>query len=89
MDKGVMVVCAANRFEDGNMILGVRHWDENMHRQADALYGKDENPDCEQGFIDNRMNFLTREEAWHVAKASGQIRFQVSSDGYLFSENLY
>ena len=43
-----------------------------------------------QGFIDQRGNFLTREEAWIVAEASGQIIRRVGGDGKkLYSENLY
>ena len=45
----------------------------------------------EQGFIDNFGNFLTREEAWLVAKAAGQV-IKVcggNGSGKLFSENLY
>jgi hypothetical protein len=46
--------------------------------------------DYEQGFIDNKGNFLTREEAWVVAEREGQIiRRACSDEGVLYSENLY
>lgn len=88
------VVCAANRCADGVVLLGARHWDMMMHKQADQIYGDREIPKpVEQGFIDNRGNFLTREEAWKIAEANGQIIRRVGGDsmngGKLFSENLY
>lgn len=45
---------------------------------------------AEQGFIDQRGAFLTREEAHKVATGAGQIiRRCGGDDGRLFSENLY
>jgi hypothetical protein len=44
----------------------------------------------EQGFIDQFGVFMTREEAYVVAKAAGQIKYRCGGDdGVLFSENLY
>ena len=44
----------------------------------------------EQGFVDQRGMFMTREEAWAVAEAAGQIVRRCGGDGEkLFSENLY
>lgn len=82
------VVCAANRFPDGTIILGSRHWDPLMceHASAIGLKGGDE----EQGFIDQWRVFMTREEAWQVAVAANQIIRRVGGDeGCLYSENLY
>lgn len=76
------IVCAANRVKSNHSIihLGVRHCDRFMP----------DGRDCEQGFIDNRGEFLTREEAWPVALAAGQIFRRVGGDeGRLYSENLY
>jgi hypothetical protein len=43
-----------------------------------------------QGFIDNRGNFLTREEALVIAREAGQIRRRCGGDEHaLYSENLY
>lgn len=87
------VVCAANRFPDGTMLIGARHWDTHMVEQAKQLGirgGKEK-----QGFVDQFGNFLTREEAWKVARNNQQIIRLCSSEtledeeGYLFSENLY
>lgn len=82
------VVCAANRFRDGTIILGARHWDPLMcaHASAIGLEGGNE----EQGFIDQWRVFMTREEAWKVAVAANQIMRRVGGDeGCLYSENLY
>ena len=91
------VVCAANRVaETDALVLGPRHWDTTMRRNALARYNGDEacfDLEWEQGFIDQKGIFMTREEAWKVAEAAGQIIRRVGGDtmngGHLFSENLY
>lgn len=83
-DKRQVIVCAANQEPSGNLILGVRHCDMIMHSHRTDLRH------TEQGFIDNFGNFLTREQAWVVAEAAGQIKYRVGGDTKrLFSENLY
>lgn len=81
------IVCAANRSKDKwYIVLGVRHWDLLMHNAAPMLNP----PEWEEGFVDNRGNFLTREEAYVVAENARQIIRRVGGDdGRLFSENLY
>ena len=87
------VVCAANRLPDGTLLIGARHWDTHMVVQAKQLGVKGGNET--QGFIDQFGNFLTREEAWKVAREKQQIIRYCSServedeDGVLFSEHLY
>jgi hypothetical protein len=45
---------------------------------------------AEQGFVDQRGEYLTREEAFEVASKAGQIIRRCGGDeGRLFSENLY
>lgn len=85
------VVCAANRDASGRVIVGVRHWDDFMHTQADSQpWGVG---DHDQGFIDQFGAFMSRTEAWKVAEAAGQIIRRVGGDavdgGTLYSENLY
>ncbi len=93
-----MVVCAANRNEYGDIILGARHYDHLMHTQIE--YNVDHTGlkrwlkcNVEQGFIDQFGVFMDRKEAWKVAMAADQIRYRCGGDntdgGTLYSENLY
>jgi hypothetical protein len=88
-----IVVCAALRcIQDGILVLGVRHYDAPMHEHIKRIRSIDPYAlvNWEQGFIDNKGNFLTREEAWVVARDAEQIIRRVGGDGTkLFSENLY
>ena len=86
------IVCAANRLDNGMLIVGARHYDSVMHATINGLTsaGMDVNKDCDQGFIDQFGNFYTREEAWEIADFNGQIIRRVGGDGCrLYSENLY
>ena len=85
------VVCAANKFPDGTLILGARHWDPLMRATFKKLYSDRHESGLEQqGFVDQYQNFMTREEAWIVAMEAGQIIRRVGGDeGCLYSENLY
>lgn len=84
------VVCAAMRMKDGSIVSGVRHFSPDMRSTLRRLYGVGYHLKVEeQGFIDARGTFLSREEAWLVAEDKGQILKQVSSPGTLYSENLY
>lgn len=91
------VVCAAIRADDGDLVLGPRHYDSRMWAQINAR------PDGEkfhhrgrgdQGFVDARGVYMDRHEAYEVAEAANQIvrpSACVSLDGrmQLFSEGLY
>jgi hypothetical protein len=95
------IVCAANQHKDGAIIVGIRHFDEVMRATIDLR--KQINPDedwhgCDQGFIDQFNNFISREDAWLIACKANQIyRFcggQTKEDFgktgiKLYSENLY
>lgn len=91
------VVCAAIRAADGSLLLGIRHYDRSMYEQLDrrmdaAKFIHRRAPD--QGFVDQHGNYMTREEAYRVAKAAGQIiypeRCGKGLDGpQLYSEGLY
>ena len=96
------VVCAAIRHQNGTIICGARHYDPIMRANIRELFHCIPEPhyidaarddgwySCEQGFIDNKGQWLTREQAWAVAERAGQIRYpNVSVPGVLYSENLY
>lgn len=82
------VVCAANRFPCGTVLLGARHWDAIMCDVATKLGLKGGNE--EQGFIDQWQNFMTRKEASAVVLGNNQTLRETPIEGdILFSENLY
>lgn len=84
------VVCAAIRNSNGQIICSARHYDGIMHSQIIADGGSWITAD--QGFIDQYGNFLTRQEAYIVAKEHNQIiRDHKDADRTqtLYSENLY
>ena len=81
-----VIVCAAVRIA-GKVLPSVRHWDaftRDLARSTGAT-GKEE-----QGFLDNRGQFLTRQEAWVVAEAAGQIKYDHNKcPGTLYTEHMY
>jgi len=84
------VVCAAIRNSEGKIICGARHYDGIMHSQIIADGGNWITAD--QGFIDQFGTYLTRQEAYLIAKENGQIiRDHENADHgqELYSENLY
>ncbi len=82
------VVCSAIRNEEGQIICGPRHFDMTMNQQI-VLSGFSW-VRSKQGFVDQFGEFLTREDAYVIAKDNGQIIRRCGGDeGKLFSENLY
>jgi hypothetical protein len=73
------------------VILGVRHFDELMIKQLEALgYTPDNPPRMDQGFVDNDYKWLNRNEAWQVALEANQIHMTTGTmRGCLHSEDLY
>lgn len=92
---GVRVVCAALRLSDGRIICGVRHLDQLMrqHLPTEISEAQKVLAGHEQGFVDNRYRFLTREEAYVTALVADQ--FDPHSESYsgirgmLFSEDVW
>lgn len=91
------VVCAAIRAADGELLLGVRHYSADMHTQirkrADGSKFKHRH-DEDQGFVDQHGVFMSREEAYRVARDAHQIvRAEACGSGLdgpkLYSEGLY
>lgn len=91
------VVCAAIRAADGSLLLGIRHYSRDMHEQIN--YRRDgpmfkHRHDEDQGFVDQYGVYMSREEAYQVALAAGQIKRPLAC-GYglngpkLYSEGLY
>jgi len=88
------IVCAANKYPDGTLILGSRHFDGVMHKTLQAYphlnVAEYKRPSPTQGFIDKYGTFHDRKSAWKIANAAGQIIRRVGGDdGILYSENLY
>lgn len=82
------VVCAAIRI-DGHTIIGIRHFDEIMHKQL-ASMNLDSTKGARQGFVDQYGVFMDRVEACAVAESARQIIREVGGPSdTLFSENLY
>ena len=87
----VYVVCAAIRCKQQDIVIATpRRFDTMTHKLLNAVKGEGtEKWEWEQGFIDSRGNFLTREEALVVAEESRQHLFDTIRHEQLFSENLY
>lgn len=84
------IVCAAMRNAWNSVICSPRHWDMTARRLAAVTPYPCDWDNAEEGFVDQQGVFLTREEAWPIALAAGQIIRRVGGDeGRLFSENLY
>jgi hypothetical protein len=82
-------VVSAAMMRDGRIITGARHFDRIMKAQMEATEGLKWWNSCEQGFIDQFGDFMSREVAWVVAVHQKQIFQQCSAPGTLYSENLY
>jgi hypothetical protein len=91
------VVCAAIRAADGSLLLGIRHYSRDMYKQIAARHDGfkfKHRRDEDQGFVDQRGVWMSREEAYQVAEAAGQIvRPEACGQGLdgpkLYSEGLY
>lgn len=87
------VVCAAIRAADGEVLLGIRHYSMDMHRQMDARVDGHKfirRSGSDQGFVDQFGVYMTRQEAFAVALKAGQITNMDACDCVtLCSEGLY
>jgi hypothetical protein len=91
------VVCAAMRSPDGDILVGIRHYSQDMHAQLkhrDDAVKFHHLGGSNQGFVDQHGLYLTREEAYIVASRAGQIiNHQACRPGpqgsRLYSEALY
>lgn len=80
------VVASACR-ADGITIVGVRHFDQVMHGVIEALGMHSPAREWEQGFVDNRGEFLDRHEGFIVATAANQIVQKHGRPHELYSED--
>lgn len=80
-------VSMAANIVGGHLIVGNRHFCPLMGMQIElmGLKYKEHNGGVDQGFVDQWGIYMSREEAWEVAKKAGQIK-QVFVEGVLFSE---
>lgn len=80
-------VSMAANIVDGHLIVGNRHFCPVMCMQIDLLALDSSKHDIrfDQGFVDQWGIYMSRQEAWDVANARGQIK-QVFQEGVLFSE---
>lgn len=97
------IVSAAMLMKDGLIVPGVRHFSPDMRAILFRIYGEGYHLKVkEQGFINTKGEFLSREDAWVAADWNGQINLfspvgneripQPAKQGTketLFSENLY
>ncbi|EKD22635.1 MAG: hypothetical protein ACD_84C00030G0001 [uncultured bacterium] len=84
------IVCAAVKHPSGSMLVGPRHYDHIMQRQAMTNRVAFNEHECICGFLNQDGEFLTREQAWVVAVSAKQIIRKFTDDeGRLFSEHLY
>ena len=88
-----MILCAAVKFHidatDEDVVLcGWRHG--NIYNQLKCLGFKPQQgyKRISDGFIDDKGNFLTREEAFLHAKECGQIQTE-KENGIIYTEDLY
>lgn len=92
MSKQRRIVCAAIRAVDGELLLGVRHYDNFMHRQIEQRtdgHKFKHRLDEDQGFVDQHGLFLTRLEAYELANTNNQIMYQDACPPSLGGRKLY
>ena len=91
------IVCAAIRCPDGDLLLGIRHYSRDMAIQIERRFdGRkfDNRLDECQGFVDQRGNWHSREDAYKIALVANQIIHpEKCGNGLngpkLYSEGLY
>ena len=103
MSNPPVIVSAAMLLENGDIVVGIRHFSRDMREIMSKAYGEGYHLLVKtQGFVDQYGKFYDRQEAWKIADKMGQIRrttgweslsnprpANVGDEGMLFSENLY
>jgi hypothetical protein len=96
MEEPEYILCAALLYK-GIIVAGHRHSDcyaviENLYKifTTDGMPITDLPDRKGQGFLTSYNRYVSRKEAWNIAKTNNQIVYgRESSDEYLISENLY
>lgn len=87
------VVCAAIRADDGDVLVGIRHYSPDMLAQIGSRADGEKfchRSGFDQGFVDQHGVYMTRREAFDVAVMAGQvIDMDACPSGRLYSEGLY
>lgn len=89
-----MIVAAAIRHEGVVYALPAPARHGNVIHYAVLVHGINGRhvPDTDQGFIDSSRGYVTREEAWPIAAAEGQLLERAPTDGTggrLYSEDVW
>lgn len=88
--KQIVVAAACRSADKEIMLVSARHWDLAMNKQLAVLsLGWVDFPICEQGFIDQYGNYLSREVAAKIVIQNEQPLRRPLMDEALYSENLY
>ncbi len=96
-EKQRRVVCAAIRAYNGDVLLGIRHYSRDMRLQIEQRTDGGiftNRHDEDQGFVDQHGIWMSREEAYRVARDANQLIYPDACgeglDGMkLYSEGLY
>jgi hypothetical protein len=95
------IVCAAMLMDNGDIVVGIRHFSPDMRAIMLKAYGEGYHRKVkEQGFVDQFGKFYNRKDAWNLAKTNKQIIRatgwettpkieELEDNKVLFSENLY
>lgn len=94
------IVCAALRAEDGDVLIGIRHYSLDMVKQINSRADGDKFRKLSgrnKGFVDQHGTYYDRFEAYKIAEKEGQLRGGSFSFNWspkdlayrLYSENLY
>ena len=90
-----MIIAAAIRTKDGRLFVGKRHGDcitnalnIMLSVNIETLEAKEKLKDCEQGFLDDKGEFLDREKAYYHAAETKQIERRKQTH-ILISEDLW
>lgn len=92
LQDGKTHVHQPRNIESGLVIAGRRH--HNCFATIAGLINREEygkNGNIEQGFITSKDRYVTRQEAWVIAKEANQLHNSVATykEGVLLSEDLY